>query len=212
MKWEKFLGEYGELPIIEPQMVYAGHPNPDSAQVQLSRWVREGKLIKLARGIYIVAEPYRKVYPPVEYVANQLVYPSYVSLDYALAYFSLIPETVYTITSVTTSRPKRLDNELGAFRYRHIKRELFWGYQAETLEGFNCFVALPEKALLDRFYFWNGPVTEERIREMRFQNLEKIDPNKVKSFIQKAGSNKLRKGAEKFLSFRESFIEKYDLQ
>lgn len=61
---------FARCPIVEPAMVYAGQPNPRALQAQLSRWVRSGRLVKLARGKYMLAEPYRKVDPPQEYLAD----------------------------------------------------------------------------------------------------------------------------------------------
>jgi len=212
MKWQEFLERYGDCPIIEPEMLYVGAPNPNALQVQLSRWVSSGRLVKLARGKYLIAKPYRKVDPPVEYVANQLVYPSYISLEYALAWHGLIPESVPMVTSVTTRRPQTYETVLGAFRYRHIKQGLFWGYEVVSLQGLKCVVAYPEKALLDLFYFWNGPATRKRIEEMRFQNLDQIDPERIRSFAKRTTSRKLLKGAIEFLRYRERLLEEYELR
>lgn len=212
MKWREFLERYGDCPIIEPQMLYAGEPDSGALQVQLSRWVADGRLVKLARGKYLIAKPYRKIDPPVEHIANRLVYPSYVSLEYALAWYDLIPETVPVVTSVTTGRPRTYETALGTFRYRHVKRDLFWGCEAVSLQGLDCVVAYPEKALVDLFYFWNGPATAERIQEMRFQNLERIDPARVRSFAKRTESPKLLNGAEEFLRYQERLVEEYNLR
>jgi len=53
-------------------------------------------------------------------IANQLYGPSYVSLDYALSHYGLIPEAVYQITSVTTRRSKTYDTPLGRFSYERL--------------------------------------------------------------------------------------------
>lgn len=66
-------------------------------------------MLKLARGKYVLAEPYRKREVPLEYLANKILYPSYVSLDFALACHHLIPEAVHTVTSVTRARPSRFE-------------------------------------------------------------------------------------------------------
>ena len=76
MKWSELLERFGDCAVIEPAMVYAGETNPHALQAQLSRWVKAGRLIKLARGKYALAPPYRKADLPLEHVANRLVYPS----------------------------------------------------------------------------------------------------------------------------------------
>jgi hypothetical protein len=56
---------------------------------------------------------------PME-IANPLYGPSYISLEYALSYYGLIPERVESITSVTTKRSKKFITPLGSFSYEHI--------------------------------------------------------------------------------------------
>jgi len=211
MKWRAFLERFGDCAVIEPAMVYAGEPNPDALQAQLSRWVKAGRLIKLARGKYALAPPYRRVDLPLEHVANRLVYPSYVSAESALAWYDLIPEAVAVVTSVTTARPRVVENALGTFRYRHIRRGLFWGFEAVILQGQQCVIASPEKAILDLFYFRSGVASAEAIQEMRFQNLDRLDEERLSALARRTGVNKLITGAERVLQHRSVFLKEYDL-
>jgi len=210
MKWVTFLERFDGCAVIEPAMVYAGELNPDALQAQLSRWVKMGRLIKLARGKYALAPPYRKVDLPLEHVANRLVYPSYVSMESALAWYDLIPEAVSVVTSVTTARPRVLENVLGTFRYRHIRRGLFWGFESENLQGQECVIALPEKAILDLFYFRSGVATAEEIQEMRFQNLDRLDEKRLLALACRTGVKKLITGARLLLQHRSVFLKEYD--
>ena len=211
MKWSVFLERFQDCAVIEPAMVYAGETNPNALQAQLSRWVKAGRLIKLARGKYALAPPYRKADLPLEHVANRLVYPSYVSMESALAWYDLIPEAVVVVTSVTTARPRVLENTLGTFRYRHIRRELFWGFASENLQGQECVIALPEKAILDLFYFRPGVATAEEIQEMRFQNLDRLDEKRLLAFADRTGVKKLITGAKRLVQYRSVFLKEYDL-
>ncbi len=211
MKWSTFLERFNDCAVIEPAMVYAGESNPDALQAQLSRWVKAGRLIKLARGKYALAPPYRRVDLPLEHVANRLMYPSYMSMESALAWYDLIPEAVAVVTSVTTARPCVLENVLGTFRYRHIRRGLFWGFASESLQGQECVIALPEKAILDLFYFRSGVATAEEIQEMRFQNLDRLDEKRLLAFARRSGVKKLITGAERLLQYRSVFLKEYDL-
>ena len=211
MRWTVFLERFSECPLIEPPMVYAGEANPQAIQTQLSRWVKTGRLIKLARGKYVLAPPYRKVDPPLEYVANRLVYPSYVSFERALGWYGLIPEAAAVVASATTGRPRVVENALGTFRYRHIHRRLFWGYGTITHQQQECVIAFPEKAILDLFYFQRGAATLEGIRAMRFQNLDGLDPDRLLAFARRAGVAKLRESVTRFLDYRAEFLREYGL-
>ncbi len=211
MNWREFLERFADYPLIEPPMVYAGEADPQAIQNQLSRWVKAGKLLKLARGKYVLATPYRKVDPPLEHVANRLVYPSYVSFERALAWHGLIPEAVTVVTSVTTSRPRVVENAMGTFRYRHIHRRLFWGYETVTHQQHTCIIALPEKAILDLFYFQSGISTPERIREMRFQNLDRLDSDRLQAFAKRTGVKKLQESVPSLLTHRSESLREYRL-
>ena len=211
MKWDAFLERFGACSLIEPAMVYAGETNPQAIQTQLSRWVKAGRLIKLARGKYILPHPYRKIEPPLEATANRLVYPSYVSFERALAWYGLVPEAVPVVTSVTTDRPRVIKTAVGTFQYRHIQQRLFWGYEAIAYQGEECVLALPEKAILDLFYFQRGAATLARIQEMRFQNLDSLDPDRLAAFAQQTGVAKLRESTKRFLSYRDQFLREYNL-
>ncbi len=211
MKWRAFLERFSGCTVIEPAMVYAGEAHPAVLQAQLSRWVRERRLVKLARGRYALAPPYRRVDLPLEHVANRLVYPSYVSLERALSWYGLIPEAVAVVTSVTTARPRVLENALGTFRYRHIRRGLFWGFVSERLQGQECLIAHPEKAVLDLLYFRPGVPGTEEVREMRFQNLDRLDEARLSAFAHRAGVKKLIAGAERLLRHRDAFLREYGL-
>lgn len=203
MKWNTFLERFGDCPVIEPAMAYAGQPNPRALQVQLSRWVASGRLIKLARGKYLIAPPYRKIDPPLEHLANRLVYPSYVSFEHALSWYGLIPESTPVVTSVTTQRPRVQATPLGTFRYRHVRPKLFWGFERVSLRGIEVTIALPEKALIDLFYFWSGPISLSRIEGMRFQNLDQIVPERISAFACRTEVRKIARGVERFLSYRQ---------
>jgi predicted transcriptional regulator of viral defense system len=103
---------------------------------------------KLRNGLYALEEKR----PPIYFVANKLYRPSYVSLETALSYYGIIPETVYSITSVT-SKPTQEFETLGmAFTYTRIKQIAFQGYTVKKENDKTFFIAEPEKALADYLY------------------------------------------------------------
>jgi len=61
--------------------------------------------------------------------ANKIYEPSYVSLESALAYYEIIPETVLGVTSISSRKTKTFENAWGVFSYRSIKPEYMIGYQ-----------------------------------------------------------------------------------
>lgn len=83
----------------------------------LHRAVGRGEVLRVTRGVYCLAAPYRKSHPHPFAVAALLCFPSHVSLESALAYHALIPEAVYGVTSATLQRGREYATPLGHFTY-----------------------------------------------------------------------------------------------
>ena len=135
MRYETLLKQTKGLPVIETEILLAGVANPQAVRVQLSRWVKLGKIVQLKRGVYLLPETFRREDVPVFYIASVLQKPSYISLEKALEYYDLIPESVPVFTSVTTKRQGKFTTEAGVFDYRHVRKDLFWGYRPMTQTG-----------------------------------------------------------------------------
>ncbi len=150
-----------------------------SLLMQLTRWTRAGYLIPLRRGLHTVAEPFRKQPLSIPELANAIYSPSYLSLEWALSQYGLIPEAVPVFTSVTSRVTRSFKNPLGRFEYRHIQMELFTGFTRRKLLGADIYMAQPEKALLDFLYFSKGEWSPDRHGEMRWQNLDLIRNRKL---------------------------------
>ena len=185
MRWEEFINKVVNLPVIETEMLLAGISSSAPIKVQISRWQKAGRLIQLKRGVYLLAEPYRKVAVYEPYIASLLKRPSYLSLEKALEYHNLIPEGVVVFTSVTPKRQAKFISPLGTFLYRHIKNSLFWGYTSVVVNNQSAFIAQPEKALLDLIYLNKIKVSYEYLTELRLQNLEKINLKKLIDFARR---------------------------
>ena len=151
-------------------------------QARLSRWVKQGEIIKVRRGIYVLRPEQHRQDFSIYYVSNYLYRPSYVSLSSALEFHGLIPEAVAGVQAVTTRSAKTWETHLGRFQYYSLSRDRFWGYREYTASAVAApplqsryLMARPEKSLLDWLYVSGGEWTEERIGEMRFQDLERLD-------------------------------------
>lgn len=185
MTWEEFIKKVGGLPVVDTEVLLAGVSNPKPLKVQISRWQKSGKLIQLKRSIYLLNEAYRKVEANGLYIASLLKQPSYISLEKAFEYYGLIPEAVHVYTSVTTKRPGEFVSTVGRFDYRHIKKSFFWGYNSVTFNSQTAFIASPEKALLDFFYLKDVKISLDYLKEMRLQNIEGIDLDKLLSYAKR---------------------------
>lgn len=204
MKFEDFIKIAKDLPVIEIELLLAGVPNPDPFKVQISRWMKAGKLIQLKRGIYLLADAYRKIEVYEPYIASVLEKPSYLSLEKALEYYDLIPEAVKVYTSVTTKRPAKFSTPVGIFSYKHIKNSLFWGYKAVTLRKQTAFIATPEKALLDLIYLSGIKISIEYLEGLRLQSLEQINLDTLFDFAKKFKKPGILRAAEVIKKYIQS--------
>jgi predicted transcriptional regulator of viral defense system len=195
MKWLDLLALLGGAALFESAMLLAGDASPAEVRRQVSRWVASGRLVQLRRGLYAIAPPHAREPPDPLVVAVRLHGPSYVSLESALAHHGVIPELVPVVTSVTTGRPRRFETPLGVFAYRHLHRDLFWGYRAvEAGRGQASYVALPEKALLDLLHFTPGTIRRPFLEELRLAPGQ-LDAGRLTRFAARAGKPKLIRAA-----------------
>ena len=131
----------------EFQDVFAVSKN--TASVFLSNNIKSNLFVKLRNGFYILKDTRPSLYT----IANRLYRPSYISLESALSFYGIIPETVYGITSVSTKATREFESEIGVFSYQKIKRDAFSGYELKDIHGEKIFIADAEKALADYLYF-----------------------------------------------------------
>ncbi len=192
MTYDELVKQLGGQAFFDLAMLVqlSGEPRP-SLRVQLHRWLKRGRLLSLRRGMYAWPEAFRRVPLNPSALANALRSPSYLSGAWALGFHGLVPEQVVTYTSVTTRSPRRFENEMGMFEYRHIKAEAFFGYQGVEINGAKIQVATPEKALLDFWYFSKGAWTMDRMAEMRFQNFDGVKPRRLGEFARRFRSPRL---------------------
>ncbi len=186
MKFQQFIKIYQEVPFIDSSTFSFYTDKPQDLRRQVREWVKKSYLIPLKKGIYVFHEPYKKKNLSPLFLSNYLVLPSYLSLEYAMGFYELIPEKVTVFTSVTTKKTKSFGNFFGEFEYRSIKKNLFFGFRKETDNHQEFFIASPEKALLDYFYF-NSHYQKnfQELESLRLQNTEKLNLKLLKNYGKK---------------------------
>lgn len=193
MNFKKLVELTSNIPCFTNRFLNAGE-NPEQINLQLSRWARDGRIVRVHKGLYTLSEPYRKIKPEPFIIANNLHKASYISLQSALGWYGIIPEYVPVTLSVTRGRPQKLNTPLGKFEFRHINKKLFWGYrQINISPGQESFIALPEKALIDLFYLTPGSDSKFYLKELRLQNKEIINKERFETFAAKAGIEKINR-------------------
>ena len=121
-----------------------------SPKTKLSRMVRKGECFQITKGLY---ETDKNV--SAHLLAGSIYGPSYISFEYALSYYGLIPEAVYTVTCATfeKKKKKKYDTLFGVFTYRDVPSTVFPLFLELKQEGDYWYrIASPEKALCDELY------------------------------------------------------------
>lgn len=206
MKFQELLEIVGDEPVFASSLLRVGDVDPTDVGSQLSRWVASERIVRLRRGVYALSSAYRKREVHPFEVANRLVEPSYVSLESALSFYGLIPEAVFSTTSVTTARPARFETALGRYAYRHLTPELMWGYRETELGASGratALVARPEKALLDLAYLRPGGDAPEFLRQLRLERLGMLDLEVLNGFARRSGKPKLERAALRIVQMAE---------
>jgi len=121
---------------------------------KINKLKKDGLLQTLKRGLYLHKSPFANTITSKEIIANTLLSPSYISFDYALYFYALIPESVYDVTSATIKRSKSFTTDIGTFSFKQVKKELYpTGLKIESLKSGNFIIASKEKALCDKIYY-----------------------------------------------------------
>ena len=206
MNFSEFREKFCDLPFIQARAVMSLYRHPQAMRNQLTRWQKRGLVIRLKRGIYALNKRDRRVNFSRFFLANQLLWPSYVSMESALSYYDLIPETVADVTSVSTKKTSRFTNSIGRFIYQHIKPDAFRGYRTYKDEaGLECLIAEPEKAVVD-FLYLNLRKFKTKAKAVfkesyRFQNIEELKPKKVLFLAGLFNNSRLEAVAGEFCAF-----------
>ena len=150
---------------------------------KISDLLRLQHIIRVKKGLYIFGPKYRKEPYSREVLANLIYGPSYISLEYALAYYGLIPECVETVTSISSGRSKRFLTPIGLFTYNNVSLPSFQiaVNRIETDNSRSFLIALPEKALADKIRFERsgGLSTQKQLRDYLCESL-RIEANDLR--------------------------------
>ena len=164
---------------------------------KLQQLVKIGYLLSLKKGMYTTVTYYEKTNAKefIEYLANSLRLPSYISLEYVLAKENLIPEMGYTVSSITMKTSRTYSNFLGTFTYKNIKPELFIGFQEIQWGDKLIYQATKAKALFDFLYLKKlSNIKQELSQDLRINwtILSKDDFAEFVQYVGLSGSLKMK--------------------
>jgi len=199
-KSERISKAIRSMPYFSVENLFSLGLGEDYIKIHLSRLKKRGEIIALKRGVYVsrfyvenIRQKSLNTY--LEFLANELYSPSYLSGEYVLSESNLLSEAYYGFSSVSLKKTKKFANELGSFYYHNIKKELFTGYNVTKRGDFYISKATPAKALFDYLYLRkNLIINHSYFRELRLnlENLKKKDIIEFKKYLKVEGSSKMK--------------------
>ena len=154
---------------------YKDYSNPLD---KIKREVDSGALVRLYKGLY---ETNRNVDP--FFLAPLILSPSYLSFEWALSYYGLIPEKVVAITSASLKvrKNKTYINFFGRFEYSDVSPEVFSeGLASLSDDEYTVRIATKEKAICDSLSKWRVVNSVKELKELLFED-KRIDEDEFKT-------------------------------
>ena len=143
------LSEIGIIPVTT-SIIESLYPELKSANKKVAWLEKQGVIIRLKRGLYVINPEYSGKTLSSELIANHLYKPSYISMSTALRYYGLIPEAVYVQQSMTVKHSRHFQTPFGSYAYKSISRKAFSvGVRSVNKGDYAFLIASPEKALCD---------------------------------------------------------------
>jgi len=193
----KLLRDLDRYPVFDLNILRSAIGKPSAyAKVYLSRLKKAGLVFRIERNKYTV-------HKNAFLVASRILWPSYISLWSALRFYNLTEQIPHAVSVVTSRRIKKpvLDFLGTKIIFSCIDKKYFWGFKKINYEGFEIFIAEPEKAILDSILL--EKVSEQEIleiikrnrKEINFKKLKKLSSEtkskdvaeKVKNILERAG-------------------------
>jgi len=170
---------------------------------KISKWKKSWYIKQIIKWYYILDKI--KLNNSLLFKISNIIYnPSYISLESAFSYYWIIPEQVFSITSVSTRKTNTFNTDIWNFEYKKIKNELFFWYEVLELKDNKILIASLEKALIDYFYLYDNISDIVDLEYLRFNKevlKEKLDINILKRYSLLLNSKVVNKRVDLFVKY-----------
>ena len=170
-----------DTPYVDSQTLLTLLADYKKPREAILRMIKNEELVRLKNGVYLINEKIKygnKTIIPFEQLANFLYGPSYVSMEWALSFYGMIPERVHTVTSMTLGRNKKYSTPIGDFSYFKLSPKCFSiGVTQKKSTDFpgGFLIGSPEKALADVVFITCKNLDKNQLKEELVES-KRIDP------------------------------------
>ena len=199
--FEKKMMDYPVFTSSEAKNIFFRETN---MSVQISQWVKNGYIERIKKGLYILSNRKKEINPMV--LAEKIYSPSYLSLEFALNHYGIIPDIPGTYTSVSSRKTMNYKTDFGYFSYQKIKPEFFTGYRPLVEKNVSFNLATPEKAILDYIYLNKNKLfpKEDFWREMRINEEFRFSKKALDLYGRPFNDKKIDRLIQSLLSYQKN--------
>lgn len=167
-----------EFDYVMLKSVLKNYKNP---RVKINDLIKRNNIVRVKKGLYVFGSNISQNLYTKETLSNLIYGPSYISMEYALSYYGIIPERAETITNVTNKRNKMFETPIGRFTYKYINPKLYsFGItQIEIDDLHRILIATKEKAIADLLYFSTKMKDTKQLELFIFDDM-RFDENQLK--------------------------------
>lgn len=158
--------------ILTISMLKEKYSDYANALDKIKRDADKGIIFRLTKGIY---ETEKNMDPCL--LASSILSPSYLSFDWALSYYGLIPERVFAITSASfrNRKNKTFINYFGRYEFTDIPSDAFSEGLTYLESGdYIVKIATKEKAICDSLCKWRVVKSVKDLKVLLFED-KRID-------------------------------------
>ena len=140
----------GENMILTSRIIKENLKEYSNKNTKICREIKKGNLIKIINGLYETDSSVNGYL-----LAGSIYGPSYLSFEFALSYYGMIPEKVIAFTSATCNKKKKkvYRNYFGTYFYRDVPENVYpLGIKLVEEGNYSYQIATPEKAICDKLY------------------------------------------------------------
>jgi hypothetical protein len=200
-------GGFSERILTDNQLVRLLKGSNQRRYNLVNRAMKAGELIRLRRGLYMLADKYRKSTCHPYALAQMLVPGSYVSMETALSFHGWIPEAVYATTSIVPGRKAKDFNheQTGLFTFHPLATQK--GGFLELVERVKLgeqalLMASPLRALMDLVCFkkleWQGLDWFEQSMRIDEEHLARVTGSQLRKLRQVYKHKRVHRYLEEF--------------
>ena len=196
----EFKNQFDKRPLISLIEIQKAFPKLDKRR--LTEWNKKGYIENVKRGFYRFTDQSLNQ-GSIYFIANKIYNPSYISLESALAIYNVIPEAVFSVTSISSLNTTKLNTCVGNLTYNHLKENLFFGYELIELNGLTTALASPEKAILDYLYLHSELKASADFEALRWNKeiLKTLDFQRFSDYLQLFNSKRVSKRYQVLLNY-----------